>query len=234
VWKKHLKGKHSACSETFMEVLLGFDPGGERKFGWAVCIDKNNGLNVRDAGTADHAKGAIEQALDAIPEGGFVAGAGIDAPMFWVTSGGREADRIVREEIGKRGAKSPGGTVQHFNSLQGACVIQGLLIFKLLRRLFPTLPITEAHPKALLWLMGIARKNYEPNMVKLVDIEEIKVKGRGFSSEDERDAILGAFTAQAMVKKKSGWEDLLKYERDPVLAGKPPIAYWMPKNIDSY
>jgi len=212
-----------------MEILLGFDPGGEGKFGWAVCIDKQEGLNVLDAGVADHAKGAIDDCLRAIPRQASVKAAGIDAPMFWVTDGSREADRLVRKEIGRRGAKSPGGTVQHFNSLQGACLIQGLLILKLVRHSFPTLPITEAHPKALLWLIGLANKSYEPKMVKLSDIADIKVETRDYDSEDERDAILGAFTAQAMVQKKSGWEDLLSYERDIILADKPPIAYWMPR-----
>ena len=212
-----------------MKVLLGFDPGGAGKFGWAVCIDKVNGLKVLDAGTADNAKEAIEKSLRVIPKQASVVAAGIDAPMFWVIDGARESDRRVRAAITLLGAPSPGGTVQHFNSLRGACLIQGLLVLKLLRQIYPNLPVTEAHPKALLWLMGIARKGYEPKMVKPGDIEEIIIKGAEFGSEDERDAILGAFTAQASLRKTSGWEDLLKFERDPVLAGEAPIAYWMPK-----
>jgi hypothetical protein len=165
-----------------------------------------------------------------IPEIASVVAAGIDAPMFWCVDGDREADRRVRRGIAILGAPSPGGTVQNFNSLRGACVIQGILILNLLRLLFPTIQITEAHPKALLWLMGIAKKDYGPNKVKPNDIREIIIKGPESVSEDERDAILGAFTAQAMILKKAGWEDLFKYERDPVLAGKPPISYWMPRN----
>ena len=46
-----------------MDVLLGFDPGGEGKFGWAVCIDKNDGLNVLAAGTADQPIVVFEEAL---------------------------------------------------------------------------------------------------------------------------------------------------------------------------
>jgi hypothetical protein len=212
-----------------MDVVLGFDPGGERNFGWAVCIDSADGLHVVDTGRADHAKGAIHCALKAIPKGKIVAGAGIDAPMFWVFDGSREADRHIRAVIGRLGAPSPVGTVQHFNSLRGACVIQGLLVLKLLRQLYPNLPVTEAHPKALLWFMDIARKDFRPAMVKLNDIKEIDVTRADIRSEDERDAVLGAFTAQAMVRSKSGWEDLLKFERAPVLAEKPPISYWMPE-----
>jgi hypothetical protein len=212
-----------------MKVFLGFDPGGKGKFGWAVCIDRDNRLTVMDSGAADHAKGATECALKAIPKGMLVAGAGIDAPMFWVFDGSREADRRIRAEIGRLGAPSPGGTVQHFNSLRGACLIQGLLVLRLLRQFYPHLPVTEAHPKALLWLMGIARKDFGPEMVKLNDIKVVYAERAGIRSEDERDAVLGALTARAMICNEPGWEDLLKFERDLVLAEKPPISYWMPK-----
>jgi hypothetical protein len=212
-----------------MAVLLGFDPGGEGKFGWAVCINNVDELYVVDTGLADHAKGATECALKAIPKGMFVAGAGIDAPMFWVFDGSREADRRIRGVIGRLGAPSPGGTVQHFNSLRGACVIQGLLILKLLRQLYPNLPVTESHPKALLWLMEIASKDFGPEIVKINDIKGINVTRARIRTEDERDAVLGAFAAQAMIRNEPGWEDLLKFERDPVLAGESPISYWMPK-----
>jgi hypothetical protein len=213
-----------------MKVILGFDPGGKGAFGWAVCTDLDDGLNVIATGLADHAKGAIDNSLNAFPKGGLVVGATIDAPMFWVTDGGREADRLVRKAIKHLGAESPGGTVQHFNSLRGACVIQGLLILKLLRREYPDIPITEAHPRALLWLMGIAPRGQEPKNITPRNIEEIVMPGTIFGSEDERDAILAAFAAQMMIRRKSDWVDLLKCERkERILAGEPPIEYWMPK-----
>jgi len=111
-------------------------------------------------------------------------------------------------------------------------VIQGLLILELLRREYPKLPVTEAHPKALLWLMGTARRGYEPEMVKPDDIKEINFQGAEFGSEDERDAILGAFAAWMMVRRKSDWIDLLEYEKEErVLAGGLPIEYWMPQSL---
>jgi hypothetical protein len=213
-----------------MKVILGFDPGGEGNFGWAVCTEMGDRLNVVATGLADHAKGALKDSLNALPKGGLVVSAGIDAPMYWVTDGYREVDRLVRKAIGLLGAKAPGGTVQHFNSLRGACVIQGLLILKLLRREYPNLPITEAHPKALLWLMGIARRGHEPKLITPKDIEEIVMAVTIFDSENERDAILAAFAAQMMLRRKSDWADLLKRERkEQILAGEPPIEYWMPK-----
>jgi hypothetical protein len=217
-----------------VKVFLGFDPGGKRKFGWAVCSGGDDGLNILDTGIADHAKGAMEFASKAITLGMSVAGAGVDAPLFWVFDEGRNADRLIRKALARLGARSPGGTVQHFNSLQGACLIQGVLIIELLRRVHPNLAVTEAHPKALLWLMGIARRGYEPEMVRPNDIKGINYKRSEFASEDERDAILGAFSAWAMVRRKSDWFDLLEHEKtERILAGKLPIAYWMPKTIIS-
>jgi len=214
-----------------MKVFWGFDPGGKGKFGWAVCIGGDDGLTVLDTGIADHAKGAMECVLKVTPKEKPIAGAGIDAPMFWVFDEGREADRLVRAAIKRLGARSPGGTVQHFNSLRGACFIQGLLVLKLLRQLYSNLPVTESHPKALLWLMGIARKGYEPELVRPDDIMEINFKDSGFGLEDERDAILGAFTAWAMIRRRSDWVDLLEYEKKGrILAGELPIGYWLPNN----
>ena len=221
-----------------MKVFLGSDPGGKGKFGWAVCFEINDGLRVVATDIADHAKDALEKSFNALPKGGSVVAAGIDAPMFWVADGRREADRLVRKAIGRLGAKSPGGTVQSINSLQGACVVQGLLILKLLRQLYPDLPITEAHPKALLWLMGIARRGRDPGMIEIKDIEEVIIEEVGFGlldkEKEKRDAILAAFTAQMMIRRKSDWVDLLKYERkERILAGEPPIEYWMPKMVIS-
>jgi len=113
-------------------------------------------LTLLAAGNADHAKGAFDAAIVNVPVDQPPKGAGIDAPLSWVVDGGREADSVVRDAIGRAGAPNRSGTVQHFNSLQGSCVIQGMLIAQLLRARYPLLAVTEAHPKALLWLLGIA------------------------------------------------------------------------------
>lgn len=41
-----------------MDIYLGFDPGGQNKFGWAVCSSHDGVLKVICTGIADHAKGA--------------------------------------------------------------------------------------------------------------------------------------------------------------------------------
>jgi hypothetical protein len=45
-------------------VILGFDPGGVKHFGWCVAQAKNAAqLQFRSSGIANHAAGAVEAAL---------------------------------------------------------------------------------------------------------------------------------------------------------------------------
>jgi hypothetical protein len=216
-----------------MSYIFGFDPGGIGQFGWCVCRAKRAGvMTVIATGTADHAQGAFAGAQSALPSGEIPAVAGIDAPMFWVTHGGRRADTVVRNAIGRAGAHAPSGTVQHFNSLRGACVVQGLLIAKLLRRAYPGLPITEAHPKALLWLLGIENRGGKPSLEELgtIGVEHESLPSQELS-EHERDAALGAFAAASMHFREQGWIDLLRQEEEPVTAITDPIGYWMPRHV---
>lgn len=71
--------------------------------------------------------------------------------MWWSSgpSGDRRADRWIREQY-----RIHAGTVQTTNSLRGACLIQAALFAERARQLFPSVPITEAHPKAVLLALG--------------------------------------------------------------------------------
>jgi hypothetical protein len=80
-----------------MDIYLGFDPGGEDHFGWAVCAGKSEPLRIIDTGISNNAKEALEAALCRIPEKGSVISAGIDAPLFWTETGKREIDDWVKE-----------------------------------------------------------------------------------------------------------------------------------------
>jgi hypothetical protein len=51
-----------------MEIYLGFDPGGENRFGWAACSPNGRILRVLARGEADNAKEAIAQALIEVPK----------------------------------------------------------------------------------------------------------------------------------------------------------------------
>lgn len=194
-------------------VLLGLDPGGHENFGWCI-VDDSTCLPTapRASGRANSAPLAIKQALEALgqlPSDGCLAAAGIDAPLFWSPSGSRIVDELVRVAIRKLGAPHAAGTVQNINSLRGACLVQGMLAALQLRERFPSLPITEAHPKALRWLLP---------EVAMINSE----------SEHERDAFLAALTAWAVLHKPAGWSNLLEQEANPYSPVEQPLFYTMP------
>lgn len=103
--------------------------------------------------------------------------------------------------------------------------MQGPTTAILLRQRFADLPITETHPKALLWLLGVANVGHQPRDVTPEDLERL-FRCR-YSSEHERDAALSAWAAQAMVIGRTGWANLVEFERDALfIAG--PVGYWLP------
>ncbi|MBX3588995.1 MAG: DUF429 domain-containing protein [Ramlibacter sp.] len=193
-----------------MTFLIGLDPGGVNKFGWCVAVNSEHlPLKVMGTGLADDASSAVSDALAALPVGAKISGAGIDAPLFWSRSGPRHSDTSVREAIKTAGAPYASGTVQDVNSLRGACLVQGMLAALALREKYPTMPITEAHPKALRWLLPEAKE----------------VNG---ASEDQRDALLAAVTAWAMARRAESWIDLLEGEANPYSPIRAPLHYFMP------
>jgi hypothetical protein len=116
---------------------------------------------------------------------------------------------LVREAIRKAGARNAGGTVQDVNSLRGACVVQGILAAIELRDRHPDLLITEAHPKALRWLLRDAQ-------------------ALTHDSEHQRDAHLAAITAWALVHSEPGWRDLYQGEPSFYSPIAQPLVYFMP------
>ena len=172
-------------------------------FGWAVCSPKRHILHVLASGQAAHAEEATTQALLAASGKGMVAGVGIDAPLFWAKSGGRDVDNLVRRAIQQLGAPYPGGTVQHINALRGACLVQGILTANFLHKQSPDTAITESHPKALLYLLGIANRQRDSAMVSMADLSNYVVCEANCDSQHKRDAALGALTAFAQKKKTS-------------------------------
>jgi len=147
--------------------------------------------------------------MDSMPAGGALVCAGIDAPLFWSRTGARNADIVVRRAIREAGAPNAGGTVQDVNSLRGACLAQGMLAAIELRERFPGLPITEAHPKALRWL--------------LPDVRDIAAR-----SEHERDAMLASIAAWAVIHQPAGWTDLFSSEENTYSPIEMPLHYVMP------
>jgi hypothetical protein len=216
-----------------VRILLGFDPGGDRRgvggFGCCVaeCAERLP-LRIRMSGRAQHAQGAFDAVIQHVDSSDTVIGAGIDAPLFWVFDGNRKVDGLVRGAI--RDLGSPGSTVQEVNSLRGACLVQGILVGLLLRSRYPDLPITESHPKALLWMIGEATVLKPAKAITLTDLHEWFLGCSGDETEEERDAALATLGAWAMVHQATGWQDLFRLERRPVLPLAAPISYWMPNS----
>lgn len=199
-----------------MCVLLGFDPGGStgRRFGWCVIEDAPSlPLVVRAKGRAANADEAVRCALHVAGDSKIVA-AGIDAPMFWVATGGRIVDGIVRD--------AQRGRVLAVNSLQGACLVQGVLAAMLLRNRIPQLPISESHPKALIRLKGISPT------IRLVGLSRFFRGKLRRASQDERDAAVAGLSAWAVIHKPRKWSDLYCRETKPISPLNPHAEYWMP------
>lgn len=132
-----------------------------------------------------------------------------------------------RSPIKSAGAPNAGGTVQQVNSLRGACITQGVVAAHLLRRAVPGVRITEAHPKALLWLINVASADRRVMGVTMEHLAEFISCELAALCEHERDAALGALGAWAMASVAAGWRDIAVQDPDAVVP-VPPVEYWMP------
>ena len=209
-------------------LILGFDPGGVKQFGWCVTEDTPTGeLKLRRSGIADHAAGAVSSALQSVDNLDEIGGVGIDSPLYWVTKGTRRADTLIRREMSRFGAPNVGGTVQQVNSLRGACLAQGIMTAQLLRSEAPTVRITESHPKALLWLIEVATKERPVIDVRMSHLGKFIAGEADTLSDHQRDAALGAVAAWAMFVGLPGWRDLF-LDEDQTFVPVAPVEYWMP------
>lgn len=205
-------------------IVLGFDPGGKGKFGWSICTTADGALGRPiKTGLANDALHALNLTQEAIASDGLtskqpVLAAGIDAPLLWSTSGGRRVDAVIRRALSDSGFTTSGGTVQHFNSLRGACVVQGVMLAKFLHEAWD-LEVTEAHPKAIEHLL---RQSGQPSVVKLIDDLT-----HGLVTH-KRDAVLSAIAAWAMHRRLLGWRNLYEEAVYPVQPFDTPVNYWMP------
>ena len=204
---------------------IGFDPGGAGAFGW--CVIHGNGLpfNVTARGFADNAQEAVDASMTVLA-GEKPLAAGIDAPLFWRTDGDRQVDADLRRRVVQRGGS--GSTVNHVNSLRGACLVQGILVAMLLRQKYHNLPLTESHPKAMLWLLSPANVAQPVGQIALADLAQYFDGNVNGASDHERDAALGALSAWAMHKNLDNWQDLYPQELNSISPLDAPLGYWMP------
>lgn len=191
-------------------MWFGADPGGKLTFGVAVLHDDGT-FNTAVVSSADEALAWFK---------GEPAGVGIDAPLWWSSgqSSDRQADRYIRTTY-----RIPSGTVQTANSLKGAVLIQGVMLALRLRERFPSVPITEAHPKALLKAQRLITWEAAATAYGLTGLP---------NSEHERDALLGAVAAREGVTGR--WpRDLaatrLPSEQGPAMLPHGPVHYYWPE-----
>lgn len=196
---------------------IGVDPGGSRNFGVAILQSDGSAYTCR-VNCADGAIEVIRERVTSQP-----AGVGVDAPLWWSSgvSGGRLADQWLRDTYGLSG-----GQVQAPNSLRGAALVQGAMFVQRVRQLFPGVPVTETHPKALLVALGMTdgddfRRCFS---VQLDATEEL---------EHERDALISAVAAREGFERR--WTNDLsasrhESEQNPSQFWLSPIHYFWPED----
>jgi predicted nuclease with RNAse H fold len=193
--------------------FLGFDPGGQRAFGWALIRSDEDATTARfvACGVVSSATAALDEAAAHLEE--EPQAVGIDAPLFWGSRGDRLADALIRKQVRAMGGHS--AVVAHVNSLRGACLAQGAIAAKEAAQRWPHALITETHPKALKRIDPAAR-------------EFLAAEGARAMSDHEKDALLGAFAAWSAFVKRPGWRDLLPDEFEPHFPLVERVSYWFP------
>jgi hypothetical protein len=99
----------------------------------------------------------------------------------------------------------------HLNSLRGGCLVQGLLIGRELKSKFPRIRLTEAYPARL--------GNFLAHLPKI------------WSNEHERDALLAAVAAWAMMESRTDWNNRAPMDDEEVWMPIGDVEYWLPSDI---
>lgn len=96
---------------------------------------------------------------------------------------------------------------------------------------FAGLPLSEAHPKAWLWLSGAANRGPTPAEITLADLSEWCSWPDRQKSEHERDAAICCLSAWAMIRRPQAWHDLYLYAKEVKSYSplNPLPGYWMPR-----
>jgi len=197
-----------------LELVAGFDPGGQGKFGW--CIAQPSPWKFIEMGIANHAKDAFCKVKVAVTKrNGKLIAAGIDAPLYWSLTGlSRESDKYIRQQINRKGAA---GTVQAVNSLRGACLAQGFMLAAILEKEYPACRVTETHPKALWEVCPQAKE---------------AAKSGHRATEHERDAVISAWAAAQSISDKGRNLYCCEDKKAIHVFLKKPWYWWPSENHD--
>ena len=199
--------------DKISQYWVGSDPRGKNAFGLAF-VDVSGHVNCTTVSSVD-------EAIKKITAVGEPLALGIDAPMWW--SGCEGASRMADARLRKRyGIQS--GTIQSGNSLRGAALIGGALLASRIRETFPSVRITESHPKALLLAMGLDEARFAARF----GIET------GWRNEHERDAVVAAVCAREGCEGR--WptdlaEQRSLHEQNPQAYWLAPMSYFWPESV---
>ena len=201
------------------DLFLGFDPGGDKRFGVASIVGSKVSF-----GTVGSIKAAKDWAIEA-SNGIAPYAVGIDTILHWATGQGgfRQADKWLKEKYpnASRSVMAP-------NSLYGAMTIGGVGLAIELKRLWPNLILNETHPKVL--FQALSEQPYpRENLLSAIEWLTARTKfdlHKNRPSEDEFDAILSAWATREAVNQR--WNDLVVTDNQHIY----PISnvhYFWPK-----
>lgn len=200
-------------------IYLGFDPGGDRKFGVALL---NGGcVETFTVSTVDE---AMKWAIDAC-EAREPKAAGIDTLLHWATS--KSGTRPCDERLGARYPKAK-KSIMSPNSLFGAMAIGGMALALRLRKKWPEILLNETHPKVFLHAQD---KVYDATDSKTIEttILWFKCQARNTQAnivgEHALDAALSAWATQKGVVE--GWADIIG-NREKLLFPAGEVHYLWP------
>ena len=159
-------------------TVVGYDPGGNGKHGFAWATVENGNIVCAATKTLRNAEEVVESILkieDPI-------GLGIDTLTCWGTgrSGWRPADRWLRERY-----PDVQESIQAPNSIYGAMSVNGMAVLLTVRQAKPDIFVTETHPKVLYYSLCNQRYKYKGSDIS--DMNESLYKWLGVKVEPQND-----------------------------------------------
>jgi hypothetical protein len=168
-------------------VIAGYDPGGNGCHGLALLL-------IRDGVPARLETSTLETAEDfasRLKSLGALIGLGVDTLTCWSTgpSGWRPADRWLRDRY-----PEVHSSIASPNSLRGSMGLGGMAVLIAARQAYPSLVVTETHPKVLYWHLLREKYDYVDRRAEMDEaLAGLLALPVDPANEHEWDAALSAF-----------------------------------------
>jgi hypothetical protein len=240
----------SGAMKSFSGLIAGYDPGGDHKHGLAILTIESGACKAvktfgpesarrSKSGAALH---SVRDVLTALNEVGPIAAIGVDTLARWSTSQGgwRQADKLLRNDYGAgEGGKGVALSVTAPNSLYGSMSLNGMMVLLELRKKWPSIHITETHPKVLYYAK--TNKKYDYPVTRL-EMDERLSKWLGHpegfvatKNDHEWDAVVSAYAA--WMGFSGQWKrDLFQNPEsaDLVSPAGQDVHYWWPEQLPKH